>query len=96
MAAAEGIDDLIAKYTGTDPERFGGRTVPFSTRISVDSKLKLEALAAHFGLKKTPLFGEIAEAAINDMFDRLHDDMDEDIQRGYAEEVHHYQTTGEY
>jgi len=96
MTAAEGIDDLIAKYTGNDPERFGGRTVPFSTRISVSSKLKLEALAAHFNLKKTPLFGEIAEAAINDMFDRLHDDFDESIQRGYSEEIDHYHSTGEY
>jgi len=92
----QGIEELIEKYTGDDPERFGGRTVSFSTRINITSKLKLEALAAHFGLKKTPLFGEIAEAAINDMFERLEDDMDENVIREYSEDLEHYYTTGEY
>lgn len=93
--SAKDLNELIAKYTEPQQAEPGSRTVSFSTRIGIETKLKLGALSAHLEVKKTPLFGEIAEAAINDLFERLHDDMDEHIQRGYAEDLDDYYRTGE-
>jgi predicted DNA-binding protein len=81
---SQGLNELHAKYS-RDPENpfECSRTIAFSTKISVAAKNKLDALSMHVGTKKTPLFGEIAEAAINDLFDRLYDEMDEDLQHAY-------------
>lgn len=91
---AKDLNDLINKYTDDDPHQSSGRMVSFSTRISAESKIKLDALSAHLGVKKTPLFGEIAEAAINEMYDRLEEDMTESILREVAEEMEENFRTG--
>jgi predicted DNA-binding protein len=92
--SAKSLDDLYNKYSDDGPEFRGGRDIAFSLKLSYEAKLKLEALSAHVGVKKTPLLGEIAEAAVNDMFDRLENEMDEGIQRGYSEELENYHRSG--
>jgi predicted DNA-binding protein len=83
---SQGLDELHAKYSRDSDNPFEcSRTIAFSTKISISAKNKLDALSLHVGTKKTPLFGEIAEAAINDLFDRLYDEMAEDLQRHYYE-----------
>jgi predicted DNA-binding protein len=92
--SAKSIDDLYNKYTSDTPEYLGVRNIAFSLKLSFETKLKLEALAAHVGEKKTPLLGEIAEAAVSEMFDRLENEMDEGIQREYSEELENYHRSG--
>lgn len=91
---AENLDALYNKYTSDTPEGMGERNISFSLKLSSVSKLKLEAISSHVGVKKTPLLGEIAEAAINEMFDRLEDEMDENILREYSEELENYRKSG--
>lgn len=84
--SGKGLDDLYAKYSlDSENPNERARTVAFSTKISLNAKNKLDVLSAHIGTKKTPLFGEIAEAAINDLFDMLYDEFDENLQREYHE-----------
>jgi predicted DNA-binding protein len=92
--SADNLDALYNKYTSDTPEGLGERNISFSLKISFETKLKLEAISCHVGVKKTPLLGEIAEAAINEMFDRLEDEMDENIQREYSEDLENYHRSG--
>lgn len=80
----KGLDDLVQKYSQDETPPWAGRVVNMSAKISMSAKLKLDALSQHVGVRKTPLIGEIAEAAINDLFERLYDEMDEDLKQGYA------------
>lgn len=80
----KGLDDLVQKYSQDETPPWSGRVVNMSAKISMAAKLKLDALSRHVGVRKTPLIGEIAEAAINDLFERLYDEMDEDLKQGYA------------
>lgn len=82
--AEQGLDDLVQKYSQDEPPPWAGRVVTMTAKISMSAKLKLDALSDHVGVRKTPLIGEIAEAAINDLFDRLYDEMDENVKEGYA------------
>lgn len=91
--SAKNIDDLYNKYSSDTPERIE-RDFATSLKISYPARIKLEALSSHTGVKKTPLLGEIAEAAINDMYERLEDEMDESVLRGVAEEMEEYYRTG--
>ena len=83
-----GLDDLVQKYSQEETPPWAGRVVNMSAKISMSAKLKLDALSEHVGVRKTPLIGEIAEAAINDLFDRLYDEMDENIKQGYAHSLY--------
>lgn len=85
----KGLDDLVEKYTQDDAPPWVERTVSTTARISVLSRLKLEILSQHVGIRKTPLIGEIAEAAINDLFDRLFEEMDDNLKEAYATELQH-------
>ncbi len=83
----KGLNDLVQKYSQEEAPPWAGRVVNMSAKISLSAKLKLDALSEHVGVRKTPLIGEIAEAAINDLFDRLYDEMDENLKENYAHSV---------
>lgn len=83
----KGLDDLVEKYSQEDAPPWVGRSVGITARIGVLSRLKLDILSQHVGIRKTPLIGEIAEAAINDLFDRLYEEMDDNLKEGYAIEL---------
>lgn len=83
----KGIDDLIDKYSRDESPPWAGRVYTMTAKISASAKLKLEYLSHHVGVKKTPLIGEIAEAAINDLFDRLYDEMSIEAKEGYSLEL---------
>jgi predicted DNA-binding protein len=80
------LSDLISKYKSDDYPGPGAHAVNMSTRIDAHVKLKLDFLSHHLNRKKTPLFREIVEAGINEMFESLSDDFDSELQQAYAEE----------
>ena len=92
--SAKSIDDLYSKFTVDPPEHLGARNMALSLKISFEAKVKLEAVAAHVGMRKTPLLGEIAEAAIIELFDKLEGEMDDGILREVAEELTEFRNTG--
>ena len=92
--SAKNLDDFYNKYTNDDPEGLGERNISFSLKISGEMKIKLEALSHHLGVKKTPLLGEIAEAAVGEMYERFESEMDEANLRGVAEELEDYYKSG--
>ena len=81
------LDDLIEKYSTPDPFYIGPETFSISGKISMSAKIKLEYLAAYFGTKKTPLFGELAEAAINEAFGRVENEMPDQMLRQCSEDL---------
>jgi hypothetical protein len=83
----QSLSDLITKYSA--PPDHQERDVPdycFTAKISPDARLKLEAIALHFDVKKTRLASEILESAINDLFEEVSENFDEDCSRYYQDE----------
>lgn len=83
---AKKLTDLIEKYSGGETPP-GPGTVSYSCKVSLEARAKLDVLAYHFGVKKTPLVSEILETAIGDLFEQIYDDLDENAQEGYAREM---------
>lgn len=81
---AQNLSDLISKY-GEEEQEHGPRTVTYTCKVPYETRLKLEALSAHFGVKKTPLCGEILETAVNDLFDLVEGNMNEGILQEFYE-----------
>lgn len=78
------LADVVNKYSRyPEYEKMRGVT----TKISEEAHIKLVAIAAHFEVKKTPLAGEILEGAINDIFDQISGDFDEDVTTLYDHEM---------
>lgn len=86
-----GIEKLIARYTERPGENYSFTTKALTARIKAESMIKLETIAHHFNVKKTPLGGEILENAIEDIFDRIFDDLDEGLRASFAEEMSRFQ-----
>lgn len=84
------ITEFIAKYEGGTGDYRSEK--PVTSRISPEAYIKLETLAAHFGQKKSPLAGEILEAAINEIFDQVSPNFSDDLERQFAEEMHEMQS----
>lgn len=78
------IADVINKYSeyGVPESRRG-----ITAKISLEAHLKLETVAAHFGVKKTPFLGELIEGAVNDIFDQVYSEFEEALKMHYHEEA---------
>jgi len=83
------VSDLMQKYTGepssADP------TVGYSCKITEKARIKLLHLSAHVGVKRTKLAGELLEAAIDEAFERVLEDFDENQERSYYEDMQEYE-----
>ena len=82
----QALSDLITKYTAPPDHEKDVPDYCFTAKISPDARLKLEAIALHFDVKKTRLASEILESAINDLFDEVSGNFDEDCSRYYHDE----------
>lgn len=74
---ANTLEDIIDRYTKIPPDvdpRDRHRAV--TVKISLESMILLETIAEHVGKKKTPLLGEIADAAVKEVFAGLEAEMD--------------------
>ena len=92
---AKNVSDIIQRYSHDIPGDPRDQLRGISIKIDLEFMILLEALADHIGKKKTPLMGEIAEAAIQEVYDSLRDDMDPELREHYerriTEEVEHVQ-----
>lgn len=78
------IADVINKYSEYGvPENRRGVTA----KISFEGHLKLDTVAAHFGVKKTPFLGELIEGAVNDIFNQVYEEFDEGLKMHYQEQA---------
>lgn len=85
----ESISNLIDKYTGRSED--GETTVGYTCRITQSAKIKLLHLSGHLGVKRTRLAGEILDAGINEAFDQVFDDFDDDQKEDYHRDVQDYE-----
>jgi len=77
---ANTLDDIIDRYTKVPPyvdARDRQRAV--TVKITREAMIMLETVAEHVGKKKTPLLGEIADAAVKEVFAGLEAEMDEGL-----------------
>lgn len=74
--AIKKLSDLVDKYSDGSGPHSG--SVGFSCRISSEAKARLSALSSHFGIKKTPLAGEILETAIFELFEQAYENFHDD------------------
>ena len=90
---AKNIGSIVDRYSEGIPGDPREQLRGVSMKIGLQYMIMLEALAEHIGKKKTPLMGEIAEAAIQEVYDGLRDEMDEQLvdytEQKIAEEVMH-------
>ena len=83
----QSLSQLITKYTAPPDD---GNDVPdysFTVRIPADARIKLEAIAMHFDVKKTRLASEILEGAINDLFEEVSEQFEQDCAHYYQSEI---------
>ena len=78
------LDQIIEKYT-EDHEEFvppEHKVVSLSARVSLHSKIKLDILSELFQRKITPLTGEIIEASVSEIFEKV--ELPVDLEEVYA------------
>jgi hypothetical protein len=87
----EKFSDLIERCA-TGPL---GEEVPtkksFTVKVSREAHLRMQCIAAHVGIKITPLSAQILEAAINELFDAVSDDFEPGLTCHYQEKMEELQ-----
>lgn len=83
----DSISDVINKYTGVSDDDLYERRVGVTCKVSRLAMVRLEAIAAHFEVKKTPLAGELLEGAINEVFEQVSGSFDENVAMFYEHEL---------
>ena len=90
---AKNIGPIVDRYSKDLPGDPREQLRGVSIKIDLQYMIMLEALAEHIGKKKTPLMGEIAEAAVQEVYDGLRDEMDKQLvdytERKISEDVIH-------
>ena len=83
----DSVSAVISKYTGDSDDDLYERRVGVTTKISRMAMIRLEAIASHFDVKKTPFAGELLEGAINEVFDQVSGSFDENVAMAYDHEM---------
>ncbi len=85
------ISGIIDKYAGIEPENHFEPVVSYTCRTTEEYRIKLSHLAAHLGTKKTSLATELFEAAIDEAFEQVLEDFDENNSQSYYESMQSYE-----
>lgn len=83
------VGQLIEKYQGKGTENTG--TVAYSCKITGAARIKIYHLSLHIGQKRTRLAGELLEAAINEAFEQVYEDLEPGQMQAYEEEMANYE-----
>jgi hypothetical protein len=83
------IADLVDKYSGEPTS--GPTTVGYTCRVTEEAKIKLLHLSSFLEVKRTRLAGELLEAAINEAFEQVFENFNDEQHRAFAEDMQDYE-----